>query len=114
MIWPGREVITYFGHMIVLSETPSVVEHRVGYDGIGIGDIQREAAADGALVSIAHPTVFPPATFGSFYWSTQFGTAGSMILLTTVGGLGGALLYGVFRPKPMATERVEGAERSPS
>ncbi len=62
---------------------------------------------------LAAAGVTDAATFGSFYWSTQFGTAGSMILLTTVGGLGGALLYGVFRPKPVATERVEGAERSP-
>ncbi len=65
LVWPGREVITYRGHMIVLGETPSVVEHRVGYDGIRIADIQRASAADGALVSLAHPTVFPPETFGS-------------------------------------------------
>ena len=64
LIWPGREVITYFGHMIVLSET-SDIEYRVGFNGVTIGDIQRKAAADGALVSIAHPTIFPPDTFGS-------------------------------------------------
>jgi hypothetical protein len=66
LIWPGREVITYFGHMIVLGETPSVVEHRVAYDGITLGDIQRKAEGDGALVSIAHPTIFPPDVFGSY------------------------------------------------
>lgn len=65
LLWPGREVITYFGHMIVLSETPSVVEHRVGYDGITIDDIIEPSVADGALVSIAHPTIFPPENFGS-------------------------------------------------
>lgn len=64
LIWPGREVITYFGHMIVLSETTGI-EYRVGHDGVTIGDIQRAAAKDGALVSIAHPTIFPPDTFGS-------------------------------------------------
>lgn len=51
LIWPGREVITYFGHMIVLGETPSGIEYRVGYEGIGLDEIQRSAAADGALVS---------------------------------------------------------------
>jgi hypothetical protein len=65
LIWPGREVITYFGHLIVLSETPSVVEHRVGWEGITVADIQRAAAGDGALVSLAHPTIFPPEQFGS-------------------------------------------------
>ena len=64
LIWPGREVITYFGHMIVLSETTGV-EYRVGHNGVTIGDIQRDAAKDGALVSIAHPTIFPPDAFGS-------------------------------------------------
>ena len=65
LIWPGREVITYFGHMIVLGETPSGIEYRVGYEGIGLDEIQRSAAADGALVSLAHPTLFPPDVFGS-------------------------------------------------
>ena len=65
LIWPGREVITYRGHMVVLGETPSMVEHRVGYQGIRLPDLQRAAAADGALVSLAHPTVFPPEQFGS-------------------------------------------------
>lgn len=65
LLWPGREVITYRGHMVVLGETPSVIEHRVGHDGITLSDIQRRSAADGALVSLAHPTVFPPETFGS-------------------------------------------------
>ena len=65
LIWPGREVITYFGHMIVLSETRNMVEYRVGFNGITIGAIQRESEAEGGLVSIAHPTIFPPAVFGS-------------------------------------------------
>ena len=43
-----------------------------------------------------------------FYWAEQFGTAGTLVLVTTIGGLGGAALYGVFRPKPS----VAGAETS--
>jgi len=40
-------------------------------------------------------------SFARFYWQEQFGSAGTIIVLTTLGGLGGAGLYGVFRPKPV-------------
>jgi len=40
------------------------------------------------------------ASFTGFYWREQAGSAGTVLLLTTVGGLGGAALYGAFRPKP--------------
>ncbi len=46
------------------------------------------------------------ASFTSFYWAEQVGTASTLVLVTTIGGLGGAALYGVFRPKPS----VAGAE----
>lgn len=42
------------------------------------------------------------ASFTGFYWNEQFGSAGTVLLLTAVGGVGGAALYGVFRPKPIA------------
>ena len=45
-------------------------------------------------------------SFGGLYWREQFGSSGTVLLLTAVGGLGGAALYGVFRPKPIA----EGTE----
>ena len=67
IIWPGREVITYDGHAIVLGETPSTVEYRDGFRQISMGDIQQAALADGAssggasevLFGLAHPTIFP-------------------------------------------------------
>jgi hypothetical protein len=65
LLWPGREVITYFGHLVVLSETRNTIEHRVGHEGITVADIQRSSTRDGGLVSLAHPTLFPPDTFGS-------------------------------------------------
>ena len=37
--------------------------------------------------------------FTSFYWSQQFQAAGLILVLTTVGGAGGAAIYGVTRPK---------------
>jgi hypothetical protein len=39
-----------------------------------------------------------------FYWREQLGTAVTILVLTTAGGLGGAALYGVFRPKPAVPE----------
>ena len=38
-------------------------------------------------------------SFTTFYWNEQFGSAGTILVITTLGGLGGAALYGVFRPK---------------
>lgn len=40
-------------------------------------------------------------TFGASYWNLQFSVAGALVLVTTAGGLGGAVLYGLFRPKPV-------------
>lgn len=59
IVWPGREVITYTGHAIILGETPSSVEYRSGWRQITMAEIQRAALADGALFGIAHPTIFP-------------------------------------------------------
>ncbi|MBL8774481.1 MAG: CehA/McbA family metallohydrolase [Acidimicrobiales bacterium] len=59
LLWPGREVITYGGHAIVLGETPGEIEYRVGHDGTTLGEIQRGTFADGALFGLAHPTIFP-------------------------------------------------------
>ena len=40
------------------------------------------------------------ASFGALYWQQQFTVAGSLFLVTTAGGLAGAVLYGLARPKP--------------
>jgi hypothetical protein len=56
---------------------------------------------DGARVAgLEAAGVTDAATFTSFYWSQQFTVAGLIVAVTTAAGLGGALLYGVFRPKP--------------
>ena len=72
LIWPGREVITYFGHAIVLGETPSTVEYRQGFEDVTLGSIQDDVLADGALFGIAHPTVFPERDFGSTCRGCEF------------------------------------------
>ena len=45
------------------------------------------------------------ASFTSFYWREQLGNGGFVLGLTVLGGLGGAALYGLARPKavPPAT-----------
>jgi hypothetical protein len=46
------------------------------------------------------------ASFGTLYWNQQFVVAAALILATTAGGLGGALMYGALRPKPTTQDRV--------
>jgi hypothetical protein len=43
-------------------------------------------------------------SFTSSYWSTQLSSAGLIVMVTTLGGLGGALAYGMTRPKPTAAD----------
>ena len=39
-------------------------------------------------------------SFSALYWSQQFSVAGTLLVATTAAGLGGAVLYGLARPKP--------------
>ena len=41
LIWPGREIVTYFGHMQCIGETPGFVEYRHGFEGVDVAEIQR-------------------------------------------------------------------------
>jgi hypothetical protein len=43
-------------------------------------------------------------SFTTFYWRFQFTVSAAVLLATTAGGLGGAVLYGLFRPKPVAPD----------
>ena len=73
------------------------IECRVGADCV----YQRYLEA-GRGPDLAAAGVTDASTFARFYWQEQFSTAGTIVLLTTLSGLGGAALYGVFRPKPVA------------
>lgn len=66
LIWPGREVITYFGHVNTHGETPGLYEYRHNFEDVDIGWIQSEAKARGALFQVNHPTIFPPPAFANF------------------------------------------------
>ena len=49
------------------------------------------------------------ASFTALYWNEQFGGAGTVFALTALGGLGGAGLYGAFRPKPVTPGTIAAA-----
>jgi len=38
-------------------------------------------------------------SFGAFYWNQQLGNATTLLVLTTLGGFGGGLLYAASRPR---------------
>jgi len=40
--------------------------------------------------------------FAAFYWEQQFTTAGLLVVVTALGGLGGAAAYGLTRTRPTA------------
>lgn len=63
LFYPGREIITYFGHANTLGETPLVADYRHGFEDVNLGDIQQQAIAAGALFQINHPTTFPGPAF---------------------------------------------------
>lgn len=60
--------------------------------------------ADGRGDELEAAGVTDVDSFTSFYWGQQLQSAGLMIALTTVGGLGGGLAYWIARPKPRAGE----------
>jgi hypothetical protein len=66
LLWPGREIITYFGHAVTLGETRGVVEYRHGLEDVSMADIQRAAVEAGGLFQVAHPTTFSGPLFRSF------------------------------------------------
>ncbi len=46
--------------------------------------------------------------FTSFYWREQLGTAGTILILAFLGGLGGAAVYGIARPRRAGADRLAG------
>jgi hypothetical protein len=60
--------------------------------------------------ALAAEGVTDASTFTGFYWTQQFATAGTLVALTTIGGLVGGLAYGATRPKPGAVHSTERAQ----
>ncbi len=58
----------------------------------------------GRGADLAAAGVTDASSFTSFYWREQFGSAVTIVVLTTLSGVGGAGLYWVFRPKTVPAE----------
>jgi hypothetical protein len=96
LVLPGREVITYFGHAVVLGETPGLVEYRHGFEDVDLGAIARAAVDAGALFQVAHPTTYPEAVFGSHCRGCEFTLDDSIDwdLVTSIEVLTGPVVLG--------------------
>ena len=66
----------------------------------GGGCVYARYLAGGNGPEFAANGITDTSTFTAFYWGQQVSSAGTILGLTLAGGLGGGLLYGVFRPKP--------------
>jgi hypothetical protein len=75
----------------------------------GGGDCVYQRYREDNAAALAAEGITDAASFGGLYWRQQLSSAGTLLVLTTLGGLGGGLLYGVFRPKP--SQRPVGATR---
>jgi hypothetical protein len=63
---------------------------------------------DGARIpELEAAGVIDADAFTSFYWSANLSIAGLVVLVTTVGGIGGAVVYGILRPRPEPSNRDE-------
>ena len=56
---------------------------------------------DGRGPALSATGVTDPSSFTSFYWREQLSNGSIVLALTVLGGLGGAGLYGLARPKRM-------------
>ena len=69
----------------------------------GAGCVYERYLEDGRGPQLVAAGVTDVVTFTGFYWGEQFSNAGTIVLLSVWGGVGGAGLYGLFRPKPVAS-----------
>jgi hypothetical protein len=63
----------------------------------------------GRAADLAAAGVTDAASFTALYWREQLGSAGTIVILSALGGIGGAGLYGLFRPKPILPGTVAAA-----
>lgn len=69
---------------------------------VGAGCVYERYLDAGRGPDLAAAGVSDAASFTGLYWGEQLGSAGTVVILTALGGVGGAGLYGLFRPKPPA------------
>jgi len=66
----------------------------------GAGCVYERYLDDGRGPQLVAAGVTDASSFTGFYWSEQFSNGATIVALTLVGGIGGAGLYGISRPKP--------------
>ena len=79
------------------------------YCSTGADCVYQRYLAAGRGPDLTAAGVTDGASFTGLYWQDQLGTAGTLVLLTAMGGLGGAAIYGVVRPKPVAAGAGAGS-----
>ena len=65
----------------------------------GADCVYQRYVADGRGSDLAGAGVTDASSFTRFYWNQQLTTAGLLLSISSVGGLAGGLLYGIFRPR---------------
>jgi hypothetical protein len=65
----------------------------------GGADCVYQRYREGSGAALAAAGIDDATAFAGFYWGQQLSGAGTVLILTLAGGLGGGLLYGIFRPK---------------
>jgi hypothetical protein len=72
----------------------------------GAGCVLARYVANGDRAALAAAGITDASSFTGFYWGQQASSAGTILVLTVVGGLGGGILYGTFRPKASPERRT--------
>ena len=71
----------------------------------GAGCVYARYVLIGDGPQLAAAGITDASTFTSFYWAQQASSSGTVLVLTLLGGLGGGVLYGTFRPKSAPSAR---------
>ncbi|MBA2382616.1 MAG: hypothetical protein H0V73_10950 [Chloroflexi bacterium] len=80
----------------------------------GAGCVFARYVAKGYGPELAAAGITDAASFTGFYWGQQVSSTGTILVLTLVGGFGGGLLYGAFRPKASPTQTKASSPTAPS
>jgi len=72
----------------------------------GAGCVYGRYVANGDEPQLTAAGITDAATFTGFYWGQQVASSGTVLVFTILGGLGGGLLYGAFRPKGTSDRRL--------
>ena len=71
----------------------------------GAGCVYARYVANGSGPELTAAGITGVDEFTGFYWRQQLSGAGTILVLTLAGALGGGFVYGVLRPKPAASSR---------